>query len=199
MGDLLTWIFGVIGVVGVSLTLYYGRKSARLERESKTISWSDVQLAADDLAEEIRKSGFRPNLILASGARGGIIAEFMAQHIDHSVPVLVGITQWKDTGYGSCDLSKYDYFETSKWRVSIPLAIYDNADKNILVVDDLAMSGDAMEQIRKRLVEKGFAKDRIKTATAVAADVAVKAHKAPDYYWLETHSSSFYFPWGKAR
>jgi hypoxanthine phosphoribosyltransferase len=199
MGDLLTIVFGLIGVVGVGFTIHYGRKSARLDRERKSLSWSDVQLAADDLAEEIHKSGFNPELILSPGARGGVIAEFVAHHTEASVPVLVGITQWKDSGFGGCDLSKYDYFETSKWRVCIPLAVYDNTDKRILIVDDWAMSGDAMERLRSRLLEKGFSQERIRTATAVVTDVAVKAHKAPDHYWRETDSPHFYFPWGKAR
>ncbi len=199
METVLTIVFGIIGGVGAALTVYYGRKSARLERERETLSWNDVQLAADDLAEDIRKSRFQPQFILALNTRGGIIAEFVAQNMADSLPIVVGITEWRDFGYNAYDLKQYDSFETTKWRVSIPLTVYDNTDKNVLIVDDLVMSGDAMEEARKRLAERGFTKDAIRTAAIVVTDVAIKTHKAPDYHWRQTDSSSFYFPWGKAR
>ena len=199
MNLVLTIIFGVIGLVGVILTVHFGRKSARLERERKSINWSDVQLAASDLAEKIRHSGFLPSLILAPGARGGIIAEALAQDLGGAIAVVVGITEWKESGLFEGDLSKYECFETNKWKVCIPKCVFDNLDTRILVVDDLTMSGGAMQKIRSMLEEKGVAEDKIRTATIVTTTVAIQNHMAPDFYWKETDSPSFFFPWGKAK
>ena len=199
MTDLLTWAFGLASVVGLALTLYYGRKSARLERASQTLSWEDVAVAADDLAAAIARSGFQPDLFLALSVRSGIIAHFIAKHLTPTRPVLVGIVEWKEEDLFSGDLSAYDAFDTSKVRIHIPKALYANNKCRVLLVEDFIMSGDGMAETRSRLEAHGFPSHAIRTAALIVTGIALARHRGPDHYWKKVDSLDFFFPWGRAR
>ena len=196
---ILTIAFGVIGVGGLISTIYFGKKSARLEKARISLSWAEVQLASSDLADSIGATGFVPDIIFAPGARGGIVAESLAHDLNPRSAVLIGITQWKGTGLFEGDLSSYRNFDTAKWRVSVPLALFQNTKANILIVDDLAMSGESLQFIISLLEREGFESNQIRTAVLVATSVAVHNGKGPDFFWKETDSPKFFFPWGKAR
>ena len=197
--DVLTWVFGLASVIGLALTLYYGRKSSRLEQARRTLSWEDVVIASDDLATSIARSGFKPDLFLASSARGGLIAHLLAKHLAPTTPVLVGVVEWKDEGLFEGDLSAYDVLDTSKVRHHIPKALYSNTDRRVIIVDDFAMSGDGLAETRARLAAHGFPPDAIRTATLVVTATALARHRGPDYYWKKVDSLDFFFPWGRAK
>jgi len=199
MQDILTRVFGIISAVGVVLTIYYGIKSAKLERKRKTLEWSDILMAADDLAKAIKRTKFIPEVIFSPSVRGGIVAELVSQSLHLSTPVILGFSEWKYGELFDGDLTAYDSFDTSRWTVHLPRMLYCNVDRRILIVDDLAMSGDALAQIKLKLEENGCPKDNIKTATVVASKISGQNHKAPDHCWMETESTDFFFPWGKTR
>ncbi|OKH81353.1 hypothetical protein EB75_17110 [Mycobacterium sp. ST-F2] len=61
------------------------------------------------------------------------------------------------------------------------------------------MSGDFLDSLIEALLRLDVKPDRIRSAAIAATKVAVKNHKAPDYYWWLAEDDDFYFPWGKAR
>ncbi len=199
MMDILTWTFGLASVAGLALTLHFGRKSIRLERAMQTLSWEDVVVAADDLGASISKTGFQPEMFLATSVRGGIIAHFMSRHLAPTSPVLVGIVEWKGEDLFHGDLSTYDTIDTSKVRLYIPKAVYANSERRVLVVDDFTMSGDGMAETRARLINHGFRPDAVRTATLIVSTVALARHRGPDHYWKKVDSLDFFFPWGRAK
>ena len=199
MIDILTWTFGLVSAAGLLLTLHYGRKAARLERARQNLTWEDILIAADDLASQLSKIGFQPELLLATSARGAIIAHLIGRHLPHTIPVLVGIVEWKDDHLFEGDLSSYDAIDTNKVRIYIPKVVYANIERRVLLVDDFAMSGNGMSETRSRLEAHGFRPDAVKTATLIASVVAIASHRVPDFYWKKVDTLDFFFPWGRAK
>jgi hypoxanthine phosphoribosyltransferase len=196
--DTLSLVFGATTVIGLVLTVYYGRKSAQLELARKKLDWADLQSCANDLGSAIKKS-FSPDVILTPGLRGATFANLLINEFDKELPVFVGITSWKEKTGAISTCSNYLLIETNKWYVHIPQCVLGYKGKNILIVDDFAMSGDFLERVRTLFVSEGFEEAAVKTACIATTKVAVHNHKAPNYFWMETTDDNFYFPWGKAK
>jgi hypoxanthine phosphoribosyltransferase len=198
MEHLWSWIFGVTTIIGSILTIYYGRKASQLELARKKLDWADLQSCANDLGVEIKRS-FIPDVIFTPGLRGGTFANLLLDEFNNEVPVFVGMTSWKDNPSPISTCGSFLLIETNKWYVHIPECILNYKDKNLLIVDDFAMSGDFLEKIRGLLVSNGFEESKIKTACVVTTKVALHSHKAPNFYWMQTPDDNFYFPWGRAK
>jgi hypoxanthine phosphoribosyltransferase len=198
--DTLNIIFGIITIISFIVTIYYGRKSIRLEKEKKTLDWADLQASANDLSTSIKNSGFIPEIIFTPGLRGATFANLLQEEFDSiNAPVFVGLSIWKKGGKTLNDTSDFEVIETNKWQVLIPKSLFKLSDKKILIVDDFAMSGDFLQNLKKILLVNGFQNPNIKTATIAATTVAIQNGKGPDFNWIEPSDSSFYFPWGKAK
>jgi hypothetical protein len=61
------------------------------------------------------------------------------------------------------------------------------------------MSGDFLDSLKQVLVDSGVSNDRIRSVSIATTKIAVKNHKAPDYFWWHAEDDDFFFPWGKAR
>ncbi|MDQ5820386.1 MAG: hypothetical protein M3540_02985 [Actinomycetota bacterium] len=96
-------------------------------------------------------------------------------------------------------LDDFDTIRTNKCNVHIPLALYKHRDLKLLIIDDLALGGDTLVAMRDHCIAHGFQADSVKTMSLVATEVAIRNRKAPDFFWKETDSPRFYFPWGEAR
>lgn len=199
MQDFLTWAFGIVGLVGLVATFYYGRRSNALEKKLQgiEIEWKDIPAAAKDIAKAVIEN-FRPDIMFSPDVRGGIVAYYIGTEIGH-IPSVIGICEYKatdtpirvDLGYGK--------IETSNWRVYIPTGIDRQSDIKILIVDDFVMSGDALAAMRAHLVDSGLRPENIRTAALATTRVALHNRKGPDYYWKIADSSRFFLPWGLAR
>jgi len=191
----LSW---VITIVSLALTVYYGQKSSRLERQKKKLEWADLQAAATDMGRKI-KASFTPVAILTPGLRGATFANLLQNEFSRQVPVFVGVSTWKEDPHAPLPESDSIAIETQRWEVAIPLAASRFPDGDILLLDDFVMSGDFMERLKKELVNAGVASERIHSAAVVVTKVAMKNRKAPDFYWMVAEDDDFFFPWGKAR
>lgn len=189
-----------IGAVGIIATTYFGYENYRINRKLRSLDWKDVVLGARDLASEIRKE-FKPDLIYAPDPRGGIVAFLIRDSLGSFVPVLAGATFWKSE-FGSVPAWEgFIVAETNKVHLMVPKASVGGEESaKLLIVDDLAMSGDGLNEIISLFVrEFGFDRANIKTCTLIASETAIKTGKAPDYFWRQAASYDFFFPWGRAR
>lgn len=146
---------------------------------------------------------FKPDIIFSPCRRGATIANLFLD-LDENVYLFVGVREDIRDGdtfkYTPEKLSDCWYtIETKKYKQYIPKQLLENKQAKLLILDDFAMSGDSMLAITKFLIENGFVRENIKTATIVCTDAAFYAKKAPDFIWLKTSHIDFYFPWGKAR
>jgi hypoxanthine phosphoribosyltransferase len=200
MIDPLSLFFISTTIIGIVLTVYYGRKSIELEKSKKKLEWSDLQSCANDLGSKLKqRKSFLPKIIFTPGLRGATFANLLLGELDHDVPIFVGISSWKDNPHAIRQINGFIQIETKKWYVYIPESILDFTGQNLLILDDFAMSGDFLEKVRDLLISKGFESKNIKTMCIATTKVAVHNHKSPDYFWMETTDDNFYFPWGKAK
>ncbi|CAD6492150.1 MAG: hypothetical protein CHKLHMKO_00238 [Candidatus Argoarchaeum ethanivorans] len=203
--DILTIIFGIVGAMGTMGTIYYGIKSLHLNRELKRITWSDFKSASRELKKEINKN-FKPDIVFSPCRRGATIANLVFD-VGENVILYVGIREdhrednfcflgdaWKNAW-------KEDFavVKTNKYYHYIPMGMLKKKNINLLILDDFAMSGTSLQKLKEVLLEKGFHKENIKTATIVCTDAAYDADMAPDFWWRKTPYTDVEFPWGKAR
>lgn len=191
--------FGLIGAAGVGTSIYYGKKSIFLENSRVSIDFEDLTVASSDIANYLKGKKYKPDIIYTPGAKSALLAELLSQKFTHEPLVIVGSLEWKDTGLNEIDIGQSKFFESSKWKIILPEILFSNTDRKILVVDDIAMSGEGLSAIVNILKTNGFSKENIQTSTLVCTSVAIASKKSPDYYWRKTDGTTFYFPWGKTR
>ena len=142
--DVLSIIIGIIGILLSTIGLWLTVKSNRMIKKSKTIDWSQFQIAVKQFTKEIKRVGFIPDLIITPGQKGGIIAQLIVDELELTLPICTGfLVPIGSSIFQEKSLSE-NYFavETSKWCVFLPKFIQYTKDQKILIVDDLVMSGD---------------------------------------------------------
>lgn len=197
----VTWfdiVVVVIALVGIVLTVFYGVKSSRLQKQLKKLDWHDIELAARKLTKKMRKDKFTPDLVFTPGLRGATFAN-LVQPLAYDIPVFVGLTCPKPLKKKRGDIPGHVYVETSKWVVEIPELLFSYADKKILILDDFVGSGEFMINAVRLLKEKGFNPRNIKTMAIIVSEMAEVSNKATDYYWRVSKESDFFFPWAEAQ
>ncbi len=198
MGTLLAVVGTAFGVVGTVLTVLLARRAERLNRERRRLEWPDLQAAASDLSRRILRD-FAPGAVFTPGLSGATFTNLLVDQLGDELPVYVGIRFWRENGRLPDSLPGYSPVETNKWRVLVPEALLQGASEPVLIVDDFAMSGDFLEKLRAKLSEGGRDSAQVRSVTVAATNVAIRNHKAPDYYWWTADDDNFYFPWGRAR
>lgn len=138
-------------------------------------SFENVKQATRHIVDEMDKSGFRPNRIIAL-ARGGAI---LGVTLSHRLNVPVTIVAYSSKK-GKGDDRNHDNF----------LPQID--DENLLIVDDLTDSGHSMLEVADHYSSAGT--QRLKIATMYAKEGGVII---PDFYWhwLPKNSPFIHFPW----
>jgi hypoxanthine phosphoribosyltransferase len=188
----------ILGIAGIAATVFFERKSAKSERLRKRLEWADVQAAANDLAQQIKRD-CTPAAIVTPGTRGATFANLLASEFVGQPPVYVGISTWKDAEHAEILADDWFELQTKKWIVRIPKTPSLYKEGTILIVDDFVMSGDFLDLLKTTFAGTDLSADRIRSVSIAATKVAVKNHKAPDYYWWLAENDDFFFPWGKAR
>jgi hypoxanthine phosphoribosyltransferase len=197
--DYFNIVCGIITIISLVITIYYGKKAAILELQKKKLEWPDIQTSANYIGNKIKKDRFTPEIIFTPGLRAASFVWLLEEEFHNTnIPAFIGICSMKNDSIDSSIVTNYQKLETNKWEVLIPKDMLTLNTKKILVVDDLAMSGDFMLAFKKLLIDNGFQQKNIKTATIVVTKVAKANNKCPDYFWMEANDDGFYFPWGKA-
>ena len=90
------------------------------------------------------------------------------------------------------------YYQTSRWITYIPEEVFEYKDKKILILEDVALSGETLAKMVELLVSKGINRKNILTATLYVTEMAITSNRTPDIYWHRLSDTHFYFPWGKS-
>ena len=140
------------------------------------VSWAEAYRLARALAHKIVESGFKPDIIIGI-SRGGLvparmICDFLLQ--DELIP-----TQTEHWGVAS-------KHETARIKYSLPKEA-DISGKNVLVVDDVADTGDSISLImdyleQKEPIEIRTAVLHYKTSSTVIPDYW--GEKLEDWNWI---------------
>jgi hypothetical protein len=141
------------------------------------LSWDDVQRLSRRLAEKVRGSGFRPEIIVALGRGGFVPARILCDRLDVKELASVGV----------------EYYSDIEKREREPKILYplnaDVKDRSVLLVDDVADTGRSLQFAVSHIIERGAKEIR----------VATLHHKPwstfqPDFYVEETEAWVIY-PW----
>lgn len=139
------------------------------------ISWAEVQRQCQRLAELIRESGFRPDLIVAIGRGGYVPARLLCDYLD-----IMDLTSIKVEHY----LPGADQQEQTIIRYPLRADIRDLC---VLLVDDVNDTGDTLVAATQHL--RGFQPADVRTAvmheksvTSISADYA--ARRIIKWRWL---------------
>jgi len=141
------------------------------------LDWDEIQRLSEEVAEMVRRSGFKPDVIVAISRGGFPPARIISDVLDVRALASISIIYYKSVGE----------------RQEKPIIVYPlNADvrgKKVLIVDDVADSGQSLMVAREHVLERGASEVRIAT-------LHYKPWSAlkPDYYVRETEFWIVY-PW----
>jgi hypoxanthine phosphoribosyltransferase len=142
-------------------------------------SWNQIYSLLLELAEAIRKSRFKPDVIVGVSRGGWIPARIMSDLLEN--PKLVNVATEYYVGVAE---TKYKPMLTQ--QVSLPVK-----DKKVLVVDDVADTGESLKLVKAHLKKQGASEIMIATIYYKPRSITV-----PHYYQKET-SSWIIFPWDR--
>ena len=140
-------------------------------------SWDQIYVLLLKLAEAVRKSGFEPDVIVGVSRGGWIPARIMSDLLEN--PKLANVTAEFYVGVAE---TKHEPSITQP--VSLPVK-----NKKVLVVDDVADTGESLKQVNSHLKNQGASEIKIATIYYKPWSIIV-----PHYYEKETRCW-IVFPW----
>lgn len=148
----------------------------------KVVEWSDVVAWAKKLAEVIKASGWRPDVVVAIARGGYVPARLLCDFLGVSDLLSIQVVHWP----GAAQVAEKAY-------IKYGLGQADLAGKNVLVMDDIVDTGDSV-LLAKDAVEKCCSPKAVKTAALQVITSATKY--MPDYYAVEVKEWYWYqYPW----
>jgi len=151
--------------------------SVKNKLEFKIPSWNQIYSSLLKLAEAVRKSGFEPDVIVGVSRGGWIPARIMSDLLEN--PKLANVTAEFYVGVAE---TRSEPVITQP--VSLPVK-----HKKVLVVDDVADTGESLKLVNVHLKKQGVSEIKIATIYCKPWSVTV-----PHYYIEETRCW-IVFPW----
>jgi hypoxanthine phosphoribosyltransferase len=146
----------------------------------KKLSWDDIEKMTDDLANTIQASGFVPDYCIGITTGGLIPLYFLAKKLDVDNILTVSATSYTGETKGDLHITY--------------LPEIDLTGKKLLIVDEIAETGDTLKNVSQAITEK-YIPDSIKTVALVVN--TKKCTTRPDFYGKEDASEWLLFPWEK--
>ena len=140
-------------------------------------SWEQIHSLVHAICDDIEKSNFKPDIIVGISRGGWIPARIVSDFLGNSQLANVSVEFYKQLG------------ETkSKPTITQPISV-SVRDRKILLVDDVADTGQSLKLVEKHLKKNGASKIKI-------ASIFYKPWSAvvPDYYQIKT-DLWIIFPW----
>ena len=141
------------------------------------LSWNDVQRLSERLIEEIKKSVFQPEIIVALGRGGFIPARILCDRLDVKGLASMGVGYYRDIEE-----------REREPRILYPLNA-DVKDRSVLLVDDVADTGRSLQLAVSHILGRGANEVRVATLHYKPWSVF-----KPDFYAEETEAWVVY-PW----
>lgn len=141
------------------------------------LSWEDVQKLSERVADTIKKSGFKPDLIVAVSRGGFDPARILCDQLSIKLLASLQIDYYEDVG-----------LRREKPQIVLPLNA-DVSGKVTLIVDDVSDSGASLRVARDHVIEHGASEVRVATL-----HIKPWSDFVPDYYAEEVDAWIVY-PW----
>jgi hypoxanthine phosphoribosyltransferase len=147
------------------------------ELEFEIPSWDQIYKLLLNLADKVRRNGFKPDIIVGVSRGGWPPARVMSDLLEN--PNLANVAAEFYVGVAETK---------GKPVITQPVSVSVKS-KRVLVVDDVADTGESLRLVRSYLKEQGATEVKIVTIYYKPWSVTI-----PDYYEKET-SSWIIFPW----
>lgn len=149
--------------------------------KTKLVSWEEIVEWSRGLAEVIKSSGFKPDIVVAV-ARGGFVpARLLCDFLGVDNLLSVQSQHWTEAAKAAEKaILKYPY-------------VVDAKGLRVLVVDDIVDTGETLKLARDFIEEK-WSPSQVKTAALQW--ISTVAKYKPDYYYIEVKDWVwFQYPW----
>ncbi len=147
----------------------------------KLVEWKEVVNWCRELAEKIVASGWKPDIIVAIARGGYVPARLLCDFLNINDLVSVQILHWGRAAE-----------ITAKAHVKYPVKI-DLSGKNVLIVDDIADTGESIIVAKEYITQNCNPKD-VKVATMQWISPVCKIK--PEYYVEDVREWVWYqYPW----
>lgn len=145
----------------------------------KVVTWDEIVSLSNKLAD-ILKEKYAPEVIIAI-ARGGLVpARLVADALGVIDVLSIKVEHWVETAS-----------HTPEAKIKYPYKV-DLQGKKVLIIDDIADTGDSLE-LTSKFVRENFNTSEIKTATL---QYIVGSKFIPDFYAdIITSWAWFMYPW----
>ena len=138
-------------------------------------TWGDIERLCEVVAQQIKRSGFRPQVIVAV-SRGGLPpARIISDILDVDDVASITIRYYKSVGKTK-----------EEPEITCPLNA-DVAGKKVLIVDDVADTGHSLRVAKEHVLARGASEVRVATLHYKPWSVL-----KPDYYAEETDAWIIY-------
>ncbi|MCM1212488.1 MAG: hypothetical protein NC318_12900 [Blautia sp.] len=177
------------------------KKREDAERALNSITWDDMRNASEKIAKKLIKT-YQPAVIYIPNIKSGIMLQFIRNYFKEYIPVIVGQAVskeyfLKDANSKIRGIDNYWYVNTKKWHTYIPNILLEYKEQNILILDNLSLTGNFFSIITDKLVEEGIPRNHIATACIATTEAAIADNTAPQYYYkILANSKTVYMPWG---
>jgi len=151
--------------------------NAENKLEFKIPSWNQTYRSLLKLAENVRKSGFKPDVIVGVSRGGWIPARIMSDLLE--TPKLANVTAEFYVGIA----------ETKTEPVITQPVSFPVRRRKVLVVDDLVDTGKSLKLVNSHLKSQGASEVRIATIYRKPWSVTVP------HYYIEETCCWIVFPW----
>jgi len=144
----------------------------------RKLSWEQAEKAIEELGDKIKVSGFKPNYIIGITTGGLIPLYFLAKQLDIDNILTVSASSYEK--------------DKRKETVITYLPEIDLKNKKVLLVDEIAETGESLKKMKEAIVKK-YKVGEIKTAT-----IGVNKDKCtfePDYWIITERGGWVVFPW----
>lgn len=147
------------------------------------VRWNRLVSVLQDFSNDLRSDGFEPSLIVGVGKGGVTIAALIGGHF--SGAFIVAVRRSRRRHGGGQDIIE----EGSPLQLALTTLAPKAASANVLLVTDVAHSGNTFERYREALHQMRFTQVRT-FSYCVRRGISY----APDYYMVRT-SRKLAFPW----
>lgn len=208
MKSSITWDFNlcitilscVITAISLMCAFFQSIQAKKAKKALKSITWNDMQKASAQITRKLIKKN-PPAVIYIPNIKSGIMLQFIRNYFKQYIPVVVGHTITKeDFKQKDCNnikkLEDYWYVDTQKWYAYIPKILLEYKGQNILILDNVSLTGNFLESVTDELVRQGIPRKNIITACVATTEAAIRDKVAPNYYYRQlTDSKTVYMPW----
>ena len=147
----------------------------------KLVSWEDIVNWAWELANKIKRDGYRPDIIVALARGGYVPARLLCDFLDVENLVSIQSQHWTEA-------AKKEERAIIKYSYKIDLSGH-----RVLVVDDICDTGESLI-LAKNYILENWKPAELKIATLQWISPVAKIK--PDYYTIEVKDWTwFQYPW----